>query len=149
VIIEKSKKYKEGKSLTEESLDNTDTLSEIVKSVTYKYEGNEEVKEEKKEEIEEDVIKKTTTTTIVEPPAHHHHHQDLAVVVPARRHADEESIRREIAALEAERRLLKLERSDRHRDGEWEVIETDRRPKDVIRVEKDRKGRMALVRSAH
>jgi len=153
VIIEKSKKFREDK----------------VKNVTYKYGGTEErkeeIKEEKKEEIKEikeikeekrdapvaagEVVKKTTTTTIMEPPAHHHHHQDLAVVVPSRRHTDEESIRREIAALEAERRLLKLERSDRHRDGEWEVIETDRRPKEVIRVEKDRKGRMALVRSAH
>jgi hypothetical protein len=74
----------------------------------------------------------------------------------------EHEIRREIKALEAERRALKLEReADERRyqaalirDGDYEVIErvdTIERPRDrsVVRVEKDRKGRLALVRSAH
>jgi hypothetical protein len=83
------------------------------------------------------------------------------VLVDRSRQSDEE-IRREIKALEAERRALKLEReADERRyqaalirDGDYEVIEraeTIERPRDrsVVRVEKDRKGRLALVRSAH
>ena len=50
----------------------------------------------------------------------------------------------EIEALETERRMLKYERE---RDAEYEIIESKPR-REVIRVEKDRKGRLALVRSA-
>jgi hypothetical protein len=117
-------------------------------------------------------------------PSHHSHHTShhpretfmeehieesnsiggpLTVVLPQRHGKSEREIRREIAALEAERRALKLEREAdetrqqalmvRDRD-EYEVIErVDRverpREREVIRVEKDRKGRMALVRSSH
>jgi hypothetical protein len=89
--------------------------------------------------------------TIVAPRTHHHHRTT-------------DDIRREITSLEAERRALNYEReaenklilAERIRDGEYvdeyEWVERDaggHRRKDVIRVEKDRKGRMALVRSAH
>lgn len=56
----------------------------------------------------------------------------------------ERDIKEEIRALEAERRLLKYER-----DGEYEVIERREPRREVIRIDKDRKGRLALVRSAH
>ncbi|KAF2673201.1 hypothetical protein BT63DRAFT_451235 [Microthyrium microscopicum] len=103
-----------------------------------------------------ELVKKTTTTTIIDPPDHHHRHQDLAVMVP--RPLSEREIRREIKALEAERQALKLERAgeyrlaaaDRLRDGDWEIIERDdRAKKEIYRVERNRRGRMALVRSAH
>lgn len=87
------------------------------------------------------------------------------MLVDRGRQSDHE-IRREIKALEAERRALKLEReADERRyqaalirDGDYEVIErvdTYDRPRErtrarsVVRVEKDRKGRLALVKSAH
>jgi hypothetical protein len=113
---------------------------------------------------EEEVIRRITTTktTTIDPPDHHHHHQDLAVMVPDRHRHSDAMIRREIEDLEAERKALRLERAadwrlveaERLRDGEWELVERERerdrtRPRNVIRVEKDRKGRMALVRSAH
>jgi hypothetical protein len=109
---------------------------------------------------------------------HRSHHQDHEIVEEARfseeiggplmlvdrgRQSDHE-IRREIKALEAERRALKLEReADERRyqaalirDGDYEVIEhvepVERprtRARSVVRVEKDRKGRLALVKSAH
>lgn len=98
------------------------------------------------------------------PPRHHHEHFEerieesnhiggpLTVLVPeerrvVRREHDirtEREIRDEIRALEEERRMLKYER-----DGDYEIIERRERPREVIRIEKDRKGRMALVRSAH
>ncbi|KAJ4360441.1 uncharacterized protein N0V89_001004 [Didymosphaeria variabile] len=76
----------------------------------------------------------------------------LTVLVPeerrvVRRERDirsEREIRDEIRALEDERRMLKYER-----DGDYEIVERRERPREVIRIEKDRKGRMALVRSAH
>lgn len=89
----------------------------------------------------------------------------LTLLVPERK--SDREIRREIANLEAERRALRLERDAderraltlavRDRDG-YEVVERreviEERPfreheREVIRVEKDRKGRMALVRSTH
>lgn len=89
----------------------------------------------------------------------------LAVLVPERK--SDREIRREILNLEAERRALRLEREAddkravslaiRDRDG-YDVVERreviEERPfrereKEVIRVEKDRKGRMALVKSTH
>jgi hypothetical protein len=145
--------------------------------VTYKYDGvhekketvvKEEIKKEvRKEEVMEvpkevvghthepnivtiapgapaEVIKKTTTTTTIDPPDHHHRHQDLAVMVP--RHQSEHDIRREIRALEAEAEALRLERRI-DKDEDWE---TERRgKKDIYRVERNRKGRMALIRSTH
>ena len=92
-------------------------------------------------------------------------HSPLALVVPDRR-KDERSIKAEIRALEAEKKALQLEReverehrrADRYRDGEVivgrEVVHGDReviiereRPKEtVVKIEKDRKGRLSLVR---
>lgn len=70
-------------------------------------------------------------------------------------------IQAEIIRLEAERKALRLERGDgdmqlalireeRPRRDSNEASERDRSPpRNVVRVERDRKGRMALVRSAH
>lgn len=74
----------------------------------------------------------------------------LAIIAPRDHHAkDERMIQAEIRALEAEKRALKYERemekehrkAERLRDGEI-IIERDR---DVIKIEKDRKGKMSLV----
>lgn len=74
----------------------------------------------------------------------------LAIIAPRDSHAkDERMIQAEIRALEAEKRALKYERemekehrkAERLRDGEI-IIERDR---DVIKIEKDRKGKMSLV----
>jgi len=82
----------------------------------------------------------------------------LTVLSPSNRHRDEADIRSEIRELELERRRL---RHERERDSDYELVErVDRwddaprresraRSKSVVRVEKDRKGRMALVRSTH
>jgi len=107
---------------------------------------------------------------------HHHHHHGGGVVeefeesatvagpltVLAHEGRSDRDMRRELAALEAERRTLRLERdvddrralalTVRDRDG-YEVVDrreiVEERPvREIIRVEKDRKGRMALVRSA-
>lgn len=61
------------------------------------------------------------------------------------RRRSERDIREEIRSLEEERRMLKYER-----DGERDYEFIDSRPsrREVIRVDKDRKGRLALVRSA-
>lgn len=88
----------------------------------------------------------------------------LTVLAPQNRQT-EDDIRREIRNLEAERKALKLEReADLVRRGgvetDYELVErVDRwdetrsprraRSKSVVRIEKDRKGRMALVRSTH
>jgi len=99
--------------------------------------------------VEDDEIirrTKTTTTTFLDPPDHHHHHQDLAVMS---RDRDEDQIRREIKALALERRSLRSERDSVYEsERDWTVVERERRPRDLVRVERDRKGRMALVRSA-
>jgi hypothetical protein len=84
----------------------------------------------------------------MDPPDHHHHHQDLAIVEP--RYRDEASLRREIRALEAERHALRSERGSVYEsERDVEIVERGRRPRDIVRVERDRKGRLALVRSAH
>lgn len=100
-----------------------------------------------------------------------------ALVVQQREYRSDREIKDEIARLEAERRAVRLEReADRRRDmalrirerpvDDYQMVEYDRRPqrevldlyerdefreespeRKVIRVEKDRKGRMALVRS--
>jgi hypothetical protein len=122
----------------------------------------------------EHVRRTTTTTTVIDPPDHHHRHQDLAIVVP--RGQSDRELRREIRALEEERRALRydrgsdwgrLEEVDRRRSGgDWDMVIREhehrdyhdhhgrnnhhhhhRRPREVVRVEQDRKGRMALVRS--
>jgi hypothetical protein len=71
----------------------------------------------------------------------------LTVLVP---HEDrrmmtrsERDIKEEIRQLESERRMLKYER-----EGDYEVIERREPRREVIRVDKDRKGRLALVKSA-
>ncbi|MCJ1478558.1 hypothetical protein MMC13_007239 [Lambiella insularis] len=63
---------------------------------------------------------------------------------------DEQSIKAEIRALEAEKKALKHERemekerhkADRYRDTEIEIV----RDRDVVKIEKDRKGRLSLIR---
>lgn len=76
----------------------------------------------------------------------------IAIITPRDHQSkDERLIQAEIRALEAEKRALKHERemekeqrkADRLREGDI-IIEKDR---DVIKIEKDRKGRMSLVRS--
>ncbi len=72
----------------------------------------------------------------------------LALLLPERRNP--ERIKSEIRALEAEKKALKYERemdkehkrAEKYREGEM-YIEKDR---DVVKIEKDRKGRMSLVR---
>ena len=74
------------------------------------------------------------------------------MIMPERR-KDDKAIKAEIRALEAERRALKLEReiekehrkAERIRDSDEIVIERRERPGEVVKVEKDRKGRMSLV----
>jgi hypothetical protein len=72
----------------------------------------------------------------------------LNALVPGPR--SEREITAEILALENERRRLKTER-----ESEYEFIEVRDHKREieprreVIRVEKDRKGRLALVRSSH
>lgn len=86
---------------------------------------------------------------------HHEHYEErieesnhiggpLTVLVPeerrvVRRERDirsEREIKEEIRMLEDERRMLKYER-----DGDYEIIERREKPREVIRIEKDRKGR--------
>ena len=57
----------------------------------------------------------------------------------------EREIRDQNRFLEEERRMLKYEREG---DREYEFVERTPR-KEVMRVDRDRKGRLALVRSAH
>lgn len=76
---------------------------------------------------------------------HHHHHDDHRTLVRKDVHArSERDIKDEIRQLEHERRMLKYER-----EGDYEIIERREPKREIIRVEKDRKGRLALVRSAH
>lgn len=57
----------------------------------------------------------------------------------------ERDIREEIRSLEEERQLLKYERGD-----DYDVVYERHEPRrEVVRVDKDRKGRLALVRSKH
>lgn len=75
-------------------------------------------------------------------------HGPLAIIAP-KEHRDERSIKAEIRALEAERKRIKQERENEkeHRHVEKyrgeEIIIEDR---NVVKIEKDRKGRMSLVR---
>lgn len=78
-------------------------------------------------------------------------HGPLALIQPKKHHhKDERSIKAEIRALEAEKKALKLERemekehrkAERYRDDEIIIERRD----DVVKIEKDRKGRMSLVR---
>ncbi|KZF25391.1 hypothetical protein L228DRAFT_258823 [Xylona heveae TC161] len=67
----------------------------------------------------------------------------MGALVLADRHKGERSIDAEIRALEAEKKALKLEReAQRLRDGEVEIVRESR----PVRIEKDRKGRLSLVR---
>ncbi len=95
------------------------------------------------------------------PPRHEHFeerveesnhiHGPITVLVPDERRLvrteretrSEREIRDEIRMLEQERRMLKYER-----EGEYEVVERKEPKREVVRVDKDRKGRLALVRSA-
>ncbi|KAH7382659.1 hypothetical protein DE146DRAFT_770790 [Phaeosphaeria sp. MPI-PUGE-AT-0046c] len=102
----------------------------------------------------------------VRAPSPHHHHEHEEYVEIERSNAmhgpatsflpdgrmlvrreehyrSERDIKDEIRALEDERRMLKYER-----DSEYEIIERRDPKREVIRVDKDRKGRLALVRSA-
>lgn len=83
-----------------------------------------------------------------------------ALIIPEREHRSDHEIHEEIMALEAERRALRMEREgemqlvqireERPREEVVKIVERERSPpRNVVRVEKDRKGRMALVRSAH
>lgn len=92
----------------------------------------------------------------------------MTLVLPERSRHNDRDIRAEIEALEAEQRALRYERNlVVRRPEEYEVVEyKERRPereiveyverprerspkREIVRVEKDRKGRMALVRSSH
>ena len=87
-----------------------------------------------------------------------HHGPITALVIPDQHRRDERSIKAEIRALEAEKKALKRERemekeyrkADRYREGGGEVIierVVKERDKDVVKIEKDKKGRMSFVRS--
>ncbi len=82
----------------------------------------------------------------------------MQLVVPHRSkstHRDERSIKAEIRALEAEKKALKYEReiekeekkAQRYRDRDGDVIiERVKDRGETVKIEKDRKGRMSLVR---
>jgi len=78
----------------------------------------------------------------------------LAVVVPERRRKSERDIQAEIRSLELEKKALKLEReaeqrrarAEKIRESEYEVV--NRKDRGEVRVEKDRRGRLAIVRPA-
>jgi hypothetical protein len=151
---EKKEKEIKKEHITREDYRQDGTLKHVEKIEKFDEKEEEEIHEHHgdneheyghRPEVDE-VIRRRTITTIIDPPDHHHHHQDLAVVAP--RYRDEDSIRREIRALEHERHSLKAERETVYEsERDWEV-DHRRRSRDVIRVERDRKGRMALVRSA-
>ncbi|KAL8914557.1 MAG: hypothetical protein Q9171_000910 [Xanthocarpia ochracea] len=83
---------------------------------------------------------------------------EMQLVVPHRSkstHRDERSIKAEIRALEAEKKALKYEReiekeekkAQRYRDRDGDVIiERVKDRGEAVKIEKDRKGRMSLVR---
>jgi hypothetical protein len=98
-----------------------------------------------------------------------------ALIVQEKEYRSDRDIQQEISRLEAERRALRLEREAEDRrnmavrirersDEEYqlveyrepnrellEIVESRERspPRNIVRVEKDRKGKMALVRSSH
>jgi len=45
--------------------------------------------------------------------------------------------------------LEKLERAERLRDSEYEIVNGREERRDIVRVEKDKRGRLALVKSSH
>ena len=70
-----------------------------------------------------------------------------ALVIPERQRRGSRNIQREIKALEAEKRLLQLEREENDLRGEGrsgEII-IARERNDTVEVRKDKKGRMSLV----
>ena len=70
-----------------------------------------------------------------------------ALIVPSRDRRTDRDIKAEIRALEAERRVLRLEREgDRDRERDRELLIVKERDDEVVEVRKDRKGRLALVR---
>jgi hypothetical protein len=77
-------------------------------------------------------------------PGDHRHIDERRITRVERDIRSERDIKDEIRQLEAERRMLRYER-----EGDFEIIERREPRREVVRVEKDRKGRMALVRSAH
>lgn len=100
----------------------------------------------------------------VRAPSPHHHHEEYvqlerstamhgpsSAYFPEQRqlvrheetYRTERDIKEEIRMLEDERRMLKYER-----ESDYEIIERRDPKREVIRVDKDRKGRLALVRSA-
>jgi len=101
-------------------------------------------------------VKYAETMRSMSPPRHerfeerieesNHIGGPLTVLAPENRrgHRSERDIREEIRSLEDERRMLKYER-----ESDYEFIERREPRKEIVRVEKDRRGRMALVRSAH
>lgn len=82
--------------------------------------------------------------TVLVPEGRHSHSEERRMTHVSRDTRTEREIKEEIRALEAERRMLKYEREG---DRDYEFIERER-PRNVVRVEKDRKGRLALVRSS-
>ncbi|OCK73792.1 hypothetical protein K432DRAFT_223311 [Lepidopterella palustris CBS 459.81] len=70
----------------------------------------------------------------------------LTVLVPEERRMtrSERDIKAEIRQLEAERHAYERE-GDRF--SEYEIVERRERPREVVRIEKDRRGRLALVKS--
>lgn len=70
--------------------------------------------------------------------------EDQRIARTERDMRSDREIKNEIRALEAERRMLRYER-----EGEYEIIERREPRREVVRVDKDRKGRLALVRSTY
>jgi hypothetical protein len=124
--------------------------------------------EERKTVVEESG---TLSPTQIRSPSHHG-----TLVLQEREYRSDRDIQAEISRLEAERRALRLEREAEERrdlavrirerpEEEYQLVEYRDRParevltlyderersppRNVLRVEKDRKGRMALVRSSH
>lgn len=147
--------------------------TEEIKEGGVKEEIKEEIKEEKAELvapppppppppapiIDEKIIRKEVITESA--PAHT---ALAALQLHDHGRRSDRDIRDEIRALEAEREALRLERrADRKlleaerfredRDYEWELVERrESRPavrEEVVRVEKDRRGKLALVKSSH
>lgn len=119
--------------------------------------------------VERKTVYKETEEDLTLSPTRSHRSGGALVVRRDPEGRSTREINDEIARLEAEGRALRLERDtetrrdlvvrnsrDEEYDIDWygrparEVVEFDvREPKPVTRVEKDRKGRMALVRSNH
>ncbi|KAL9061551.1 MAG: hypothetical protein Q9162_000083 [Coniocarpon cinnabarinum] len=86
-------------------------------------------------------------------PHHHRHHEHGEIVLPERRRKDH-NIKSEIKALEAERRALRHEREYEDRRPRLEIHRDRNRSSSIssddregsVRIEKDRRGRLNLVR---